>query len=105
VQPGRYDPTRIQLSIGEIQYLGDIKDSLIQKLTIHLNADMLTDESVTMLSDILKQEQGPVALEFVFTNGEGHTLSMKPSKLKIKVTRSLMDFLQSQDGMEYTIND
>ena len=30
---------------------------------------------------------------------------MKPSKLKIKVTRSLMDFLQSQDGMEYTIND
>ena len=48
VQPGRYDPTRVQLSIGEIQYLGDIKDNLIQKLTIHLNADMLTEDSVLM---------------------------------------------------------
>jgi DNA polymerase-3 subunit alpha len=104
VQPGRYDPTRMQLSIGEIQYLGDIKDTLIQKLTIHLNADLLTDESVMLLSEILKRESGQVALELVFTDGEGHTLSMKPSDLKIKVTRSLMDFLQSQDGMEYTIN-
>jgi hypothetical protein len=58
-----------------------------------------------LLSEILKRESGQVALEFVFTDGEGHTLSMKPSDLKIKVTRSLMDFLQSQDGMEYTIND
>jgi DNA polymerase-3 subunit alpha len=105
VQPGRYDPTRVQLSIGEIQYLGDIKDNLIQKLTIHLNADMLTEDSVLMLSETLKQEPGPVALEFVFSNSEGHTLSMKPSELKIKVTRSLLDFLREQDGMEYTIND
>ena len=105
VQPGRYDPTRVQLSIGEIQYLGDIKDNLIQKLTIHLNADMLTEDSVLMLSETLKQEPGHVALEFVLSNSEGHTLSMKPSELKIKVTRSLLDFLREQDGMEYTIND
>jgi DNA polymerase-3 subunit alpha len=105
VQPGRYDPTRVQLSIGEIQYLGDIKDDLIQKFTIYLNADMLTEESVLMLSEMLMHEPGKVSLEFVFTNSEGHSLSMKPSKLKIKVTRALMDFLHSQDGMEYSIND
>jgi DNA polymerase-3 subunit alpha len=105
VQPGRYDPTRVQLSIGEIQYLGDIKDDLIQKFTIYLNADMLTEESVLMLSEMLMHEPGKVSLEFVFTNSEGHSLSMKPSKLKIKVTCALMDFLHSQDGMEYSIND
>lgn len=30
---------------------------------------------------------------------------MKPAELKIKATRTLMDFLRGQDGVEYAIND
>ena len=79
VQPGRYDATRLQIGIGEIQYLSDVKDDLVQKLTIHLKVDFLTEELVLMLGDMLRSEPGKVPLEFIFHNAEGNTLSMKPS--------------------------
>ena len=105
VQPGRYDATRVQLSIGDIQYLGDIKDNLIQKITIHLNVELLTDELVMHLGEILTGESGNVAVEIVFRNSDGSTLAMKPAELKVRATRRLMDFLQTCEGVEYTIND
>lgn len=104
VQPGRFDPSRVQLSIGEIQYLSDVHDDLIHKLTIHLNADTLTEEQVLMLSETLRQESGKVPVEFTFHNSDGSSLSMKPSELKVKVTRQLIDTLQNNDGIEYSIN-
>ena len=104
VQPGRYDPTRVQLSIGEIQYLSDVKDDLIQKITIHLNADKLSEDIVASLKEALVKEEGKVNVEFIFHNSEGHSLSMKPKDLKIKVTRSLLDYLRETDGLEYNIN-
>ena len=104
VQPGRYDPTRVQLSIGDIQYLSDVKDDLIQKITIHLNADKLTDDVVISLKEALAREEGNVSVEFIFHNSEGHSLTMKPKDLKIKVTRPLLDYLRETDGLDYNIN-
>jgi DNA polymerase-3 subunit alpha len=105
VQPGRYDASRVQIGIGEILYLDDVKDDLIQKITIHLKTDALTDELVMALGETLKKEPGKVTVEFMFHNSDGSTLSMKPAELKIKATRTLMDFLRGQDGVEYAIND
>jgi DNA polymerase-3 subunit alpha len=105
VQPGRYDATRVQLNIGDIQYLGDVKDNLIQKITIHLQVETLTEELVMMLSDTLKKESGNVEVEVVFRSTDGTTLAMKPTNMKVKVSRQLMDFLQTHEGIEYTVND
>jgi DNA polymerase-3 subunit alpha len=104
VQPGRYDPTKVQVSIGNIQYLHDVKDDLIQKLTIHLNSERLDEDTVLALSEMLKNEPGKVALEIVFHNHDGTSLTMRPSEMKIRVTRVLMDFLQSNENIEYSIN-
>ncbi|MDE5560807.1 MAG: DNA polymerase III subunit alpha, partial [Bacteroidaceae bacterium] len=104
IQPGRFDSSRVQLSIGEIQYLSDVKDDLIQKLTIHLNADTLSEDMVLMLGEVLKQEPGKVPVEFIFRNSEGYSVTMKPSGLKVSVTRGLMDFFQNSDSIEYSIN-
>jgi DNA polymerase-3 subunit alpha len=104
VQPGRYDPTKVQVSIGNIQYLHDVKDDLIQKLTIHLNSERLDEDTVLALSEMLKNEPGKVALEIVFHNHDGTSLTMRPSEMKIRVTRVLMDFLQSRENIEYSIN-
>ncbi len=104
VQPGRFDPSRVQLCIGEIQYLSDVHDDLVKKLTIHLTSDKLTEELVLLLGETLRLETGTVPVEFVFHNSDGSSLSMKPAELKIKVTRQLIDFLQGYDSIEYRIN-
>jgi hypothetical protein len=93
------------LNIGDIQYLGDVKDNLIQKITIHLQVETLTEELVMMLSDTLKKESGNVEVEVVFRSTDGTTLAMKPTNMKVKVSRQLMDFLQTHEGIEYTVND
>ncbi len=104
VQPGRFDPSRLQINIGEIQYLSDVHDNLIKKLTIYLVSDKLTEEMVLMLSETLNQHPGTVPVEFVFHNGDGSSLTMKPAELRIKVTRQLTDFLQEYDGISYGLN-
>ena len=104
VQPGRFDPSRVQISIGNIQYLSDVKDDLIQKLTIHIKADSLDEETVLTLGEIIKQEPGKVFLEIVFHNPDGYSVTMKPANLRINVTRTLMDFLRSREFIEYDLN-
>lgn len=105
VQPGRYDASRVQVAIGQIQYLDDVKDSLIQKLTIHVKSANLTRELALQISEELKRVPGKVAVEFVFENNDGTRLTMRPSQLKIGVTRKLMDFLHDTPCLEYAVND
>ena len=85
-------------------YLDDVKDDLIQKITIHMKVESLTEELVLNLGEMLTKEPGKVSVEFVFRNTDGSSLSMKPTELKINATRALMDFLQSHESLEYTIN-
>ena len=105
VQPGRFDSTRVQISIGQIQFLADVKDTLIQKLTINLKSANITQDLVIQLSEVLKASPGNVAVEFVFVNNDGTTLTMRPAHLKVSLTRQLMDILQNTPSLEFFINN
>lgn len=104
VEPGRFDPNRVQISIGQIQSLCDVKDSLVKKISLDIMVESVKEEDIYSLSEILKESPGEVGLEVTFRASDGQAIQTRPKEMHIEVTRALLDFLKAQDSISYTIN-
>ena len=105
VQQRRYSETQFELKISSIQLLADVKDKLLEKLTIQLPLIELTDESVEDLSALLKNNTGNTLLYFRINGTESHlNVELLKRNSKITVTRSLIDYLKSNEAIKFKVN-
>lgn len=104
IQPGRFDPSRVQMMIGKVQFLHQVKDTLINKITISIQADNITEGEVNNLIEVLRENPGKVELSIVLTDCEGQSLPLKPRESQLNVTRQLLDFIDESENMAYEIS-
>ena len=104
IQPGRFDPSRVQMMIGKVQFLHQVKDTLINKITISIQADNITENEVNNLIEVLRENPGKVELSLVLTDCEGQSLPLKPRDSQLNVTRQLLDFIDESENMAYEIS-
>ena len=104
IQPGRFDPSRVQMMIGKVQFLHQVKDTLINKITISIQADNITESEVNNLIEVLRENPGKVELSLVLTDCEGQSLPLKPRESQLNVTRQLLDFIDESENMAYEIS-
>ena len=104
IQPGRFDPSRVQMMIGKVQFLHQVKDTLINKITISIQADNITESEVNNLIEVLRENPGKVELSIVLTDCEGQSLPLKPRESQLNVTRQLLDFIDESENMAYEIS-
>ena len=104
IQPGRFDPSRVQMMIGKVQFLHQVKDTLINKITISIQADNITEGEVNNLIEVLRENPGKVELSLVLTDCEGQSLPLKPRESQLNVTRQLLDFIDESENMAYEIS-
>ncbi len=104
IQPGRFDPSRVQMMIGKVQFLHQVKDTLINKITISIQADNITESEVNNLIEVLRENPGKVELSLVLTDCEGQSLPLKPRESQLNVTRQLLDFIDESENMTYEIS-
>ena len=104
IQPGRFDPSRVQMMIGKVQFLHQVKDTLINKITISIQADNITENEVNNLIEVLRENPGKVELSLVLTDCEGQSLPLKPRESQLNVTRQLLDFIDESENMAYEIS-
>ena len=105
VQPRRYSESQFELKISSIQLLADVKDKLLEKLTIQLPLLELTAEAVEDLSALLKNNSGNTLLYFKINGSESHlNLELFARNTKINVTRSLVDYLKSNEAIKFKVN-
>ena len=104
IQPGRFDPSRVQMMIGKVQFLHQVKDTLINKITISIQADNITENEVNNLIEVLRENPGKVELSLVLTDCEGQSLPLKPRESQLNVTRQLLDFIDESENMTYEIS-
>ncbi|MDD2551916.1 MAG: DNA polymerase III subunit alpha [Dysgonamonadaceae bacterium] len=105
VQPRRYSESQMEFKISSIQLLTDVKNKLIEKLTIQLPLTELTDESVTDLSALLKNNSGNTLLYFQINGIDSHlNLELFARNTKITVTSSLVDYLKSNSAIKFKVN-
>ena len=102
VQSRRYAATQLEF---KIQLLTDVKDKLLEKLTIQLPLTDLTDESVEDLSTLLKNNSGNTLLYFQISGSQSHlNLEMFARNTKIKVTPTLVNYLKTSDTIKFKVN-
>lgn len=104
-QPRQWDASKLEFRIGKIEFLADVKDTLIESLTLTVNLNALDDDMVLSLSDMLKKCPGHTDLYFQILDplGQMH-LTMKSKVAKVSVKKDLISYIQSKPELSYKIN-
>ena len=104
-QPRQWNPNQLELKIGKIDFLADIKDTVIEKMTIAMNVEALDDDTFLSLQCIVKECPGNTDLYFLFadTDGQSH-VNMKARNVKVSVKKKLISFIESKPALSYKIN-
>ena len=103
--PGRFNPNRIEIVIGRIQYLDAVKNDLIKNITITIPLDKVTEDFVQALHDLTDASPGNADLYFQILDPEGHMpVKLRSRTHKITVQRRLIEYIMSNDDLAYKIN-
>ena len=92
-------------NIADIQYLQTVKDKRIEKLTIDIDAQKITEVQVSDLMELVKENPGSTNL-FVQLKSQEHrrNVTMRSGLAGVGVNRNLLMYIDSCDAMDYFIN-
>ena len=94
-----------ELKIGTVDLLPDVKDTLLQSITITIRTEMLDDNIVDDLCTMLRESPGKTEVLFLLKDSEGqHQVELKSKSLKISVQNKLVNYIRGQEGMDYKFN-
>ena len=104
-QAKRWNKEEYEIVINKIDLLSDIKDSIIEKLTISMPVSSITEDFIAELMDNVDKNPGKVDLYFQIYDDDHETNVMLTSrKKKISVQRKIIDFLSDKPSINYKIN-
>ena len=115
VQGRQYRPEIMELKVGKVEFLPDVKDKLIQSITITIDANRLESDDVAELSKHIQemqqepQEKGETTPSIdvkwnICGGGNSTVLHMKSRNKCYRVSKKLMDYLNATEWMAYKIN-
>ncbi len=105
IEPKRWNPSEMELRIGKIEFLSDVKEEKIQSITISIRLDEIDDTTTGSLISLLNEEKGNTQVFFniIDLKHAGHVTLRSRTHL-ISVKKSLLDFIESHKALDYKIN-
>ena len=103
-QPKQWRQDEYEVKVNTIELLPEVKDKLIEKLTVMLPLVELSDEFVEEFTSLVKSNPGNVELNFLIKDEEGQKVSLTSRGVKISLQKEIMTFLKSQTMLSYKIN-
>jgi len=105
VQGTRFDENRLEFKINSIQLLPDVKDKLIEKITITLPLHEMNSQMVEELSILTKNNPGNSLLYFQIVDGERNMkVDLFSRGIKIDIKQELIDYLIENEAFVFSIN-
>ena len=106
VEKHRFKEGEFDLRIGRIEWLADVSDKVIERITIAVNTNSLSKDDVEMLTSYAEENSGNTALQLVFIDAVNphNQLHMTSRKHRIKVTRQLLNDIENSPALSYSIN-
>lgn len=103
-QPKRWNRDDYDIWIGSVDLLPNIKDSIIEKISINIPLNIITDDMAAEMKDIIQTSPGNVQIQVNIYPGDSvRPLNMNCSA-RISVKKRLTDYLKSKPGITYSIN-
>nr|WP_297169544.1 DNA polymerase III subunit alpha [uncultured Dysgonomonas sp.] len=105
VQGRRFNENQLELKIVSIQLLPDVKDNVIEKITITLPIHEMNAQMVEELSTLTKNNVGNSLLYFEIVDGERNMkVELFARGLKINIRKELIDYLEENENILFKIN-
>ena len=105
VQPKQWRPNELEVKVNKIELLPDVKDKLIEKITITTTLDELDESMMSELLPLLTQNKGNVELHFSIKDIETQMqTNLMSKKIKISVGKELVNYLKNNPALEFSIN-
>lgn len=103
--PRQWKPDELDIKFASIEFLVDVKDSLIEKLTIDIPLTSLNQEVVTELSILCNESPGKSELHFNIIDREcNQSVNFMARSTKISVGKNIIGYINEHPELEYHIN-
>ena len=104
-QPRQWKQDEWEIKINNIELLPEVKDRLIEKLTVTAPLSTINDEMIMEFSSLVKENPGNAELFFYIRDEDGQMhVNLMSRTLKISVRKDIINYLKSQPLLDYKIN-
>ena len=103
-QPRQWKQDEYEVKISTVELLPDVKEEVIEKLTVSLPLVEVNDEFIEEFSSLVKAHPGAVTLNFYVKDDDGQHVSMISRDCKINLQKEIIAYLKSQSMLSYKIN-
>ena len=104
-QPRQWKQTEWEIKVNKVELLVDVKDSLIEKITITAPLSAIDDRLITDISAMIKPYPGNTELYFFIQDPDGQMhINLISRAMKIEVKKELINYLKAQPLLDYKIN-
>ena len=106
VEKHRFKEGEFDLRIGRIEWLADVSDRVIERITIAVNTNSLSKDDVEMLTSYAEENPGNAVMQLVLVDAINphNQLHMTSRKHRIKVTRQFLNDIENSPSLSYSIN-
>lgn len=95
---------KFDLSIGEINFLSEVRDKLVKSITIDVKIESLTQSTSVELTSRIKENKGEAELLFNVIDSSLQEHVLLQSKHRVTVTADLINFINNSESLGYRIN-
>ena len=104
-QPRQWKQEEWEVKINNIELLSEVKDRLIEKLTVTAPLSAVNDEMIMELSSLVKENPGNAELYFYIRDEDGQMyVNLMSRTMKISVRKDIVNYLKNQPLLDYKIN-
>ncbi len=103
--PRRYNENELDFKVVSFQLLPDVKESLIEKITIHVPLEEITPEFISDISAVAKDVKGSCELFFnVIDEANHYQVPLFSRNVKTNVSKELINYIRENENLAFKIN-
>ena len=93
------------LKIGGVEFLQTIKERALDRITISMVTDQLTDQIIADLTELINENPGSTKLFFQLRDSRGGSHVLLRSKREgVNIKHQLIDYIEHHEMLSYSIN-
>jgi DNA polymerase-3 subunit alpha len=95
----------VDFRVATVEYLQTVRDKMIERFTITIDRDAVTETLVNDLATLVSDSPGKTELYFQIVDHEHNTsLLLRSSSKAIALDRPLIQYIESNEALSYKVN-
>jgi DNA polymerase-3 subunit alpha len=104
VQPRRYNQEELEFKINNIKFLSELRDTLVNTVTLKVPLDAISQELITELANILQSNEGNVTLKFMVQDPETkNAVQFLSRSMRVDLNDDLIKYIEEHQDIEMSI--